>query len=288
MGEEKEDPYEVDYISSSGVYKTPFTLIILVQMFVGGMALVLINLWFINSIYFEITGTEFYSSGMSSGWWVWILLPLNIYGNIFMFSFSIILFSAGINKVFLKAPEEGVFEKGSKEWKNMHRRFWLAYLPIWLARAIPLPWADIVVYRFFGVKIGKNVVAYEGYIDPVLVDIGDFTMTSLHICIYSHLIYHDKVIIKNVHVGKECTIGPQTLISPGTIMHDGAILGANSYTWVNQELEGNLIHVGTPVNFNFPIQSVEESKKKAEVLKTKVFREDDDPDLKKLKEGEKE
>ena len=288
MGEEKEDPYKVEYISSSGAYKTPFTLIMLVQMFVGGMALVLVNLWFINSIYFQITGQEFYSTGMVSGWWDWILLPLNIYGNIFLFSFSIILFSAGINKLFLAAPQEGVFERGSKEWKSMHRRFWVAYLPIWLARALPLPWADIVVYRFFGVKIGKNVVAYEGYIDPTFVDIGDFTMTSLHICIYSHLIYHDKVIIKKVHVGKECIIGPQTLISPGTIMHDGAILGANSCTWINQELKGNLIHVVTPVNFNFAIQSVEESKKKAGVVKEKVFREDDDLDLRKLKEGEKE
>ena len=63
----------------------------------------------------------------------------------------------------------------------MHRRFWNAYLPIWLARALPLPWADIVVYRFFGVKVGKNVVAYEGYIDPEFVEIEDFTMTSLHI-----------------------------------------------------------------------------------------------------------
>jgi len=288
MEDEGKDPYDVDYISTSGVYKTPFTLIILVQFFIGGIILILINLWFINSLYFQITGEEFYATGMPNEWWHWILLPLNIYGNIFLFSFSVILLSAAINRFFLKAPQEGVFKRGSKEWKNMHRRYWISYLPIWLARALPLPWADIVVYRFFGVKIGKNVVAYEGYIDPCFVEIGDFTMTSLHICIYSHLIYHDKVIIKKVSIGKECIIGPQTLISPGTVIHDGAILGANSYTWVNQELAGNLIHVGTPVSHTFPIQSLEESKKKVEVLKTKLFREDDDPDLRKIKEREKE
>ncbi|KKN10320.1 hypothetical protein LCGC14_1037860, partial [marine sediment metagenome] len=123
------------------------------------------------------------------------------------------------------------------------------------------------VYRLFGVRIGKNVVAYEGYIDPQLVEIGDFTMTSLHICIFSHLIYQDKIIIKKVKIGKRCIVGPQTIISPGTILEDGAILGANSYTWVNQHLEGDLIHVGTPVSMTFPIQSLEESQEKAERLK---------------------
>lgn len=267
MAESDAEQIEVEYISTSGVYKTPFALIILLQLFIGGMVLVLVNLWFVNSLYSQLTGNEFYSSGIMTEWWHWVLLPLNIYGNIFLFTFSIILFSAMINKYFIKPPKEGVFERGSKEWKNMHRRFWLAYLPIWLARALPLPWADIVVYRFFGTKVGKNVVAYEGYIDPDLVEIGDFTMTSLHICIFSHLIYHDKVIIKKVSVGKNCIVGPQTIISPGTVMEEGAILGANSYTWVGQRLDTYLIHVGTPVNIKLPIPSIEDSREKAERLK---------------------
>jgi hypothetical protein len=49
-------------------------------------------------------------------------------------------------------------------------------------------------------------------------------------------------------------------------MHDGAVLGANSYTWVGQELEGDLIHVGIPVSVNFPIQTLEESVEKAETI----------------------
>ena len=135
---------------------------------------------------------------------------------------------------------------------------------IFLARAIPIPWSDIFVYRLYGVSIGKNVVAYEGYIDPEFIDIGDYTMTSLNICIFSHLIYQDRIIIKRVKIGKACVVGPQTIVSPGTIMQDGAVLGANSYTWIGQELESDLIHVGTPVSMNFPIQSLEESQEKVE------------------------
>ncbi len=266
---EKTDDSKVDYISSSGVYRTSFSLIVLVQLFVGGIIIVLFNLWFWSSLYFQLTGQHFYNAGFPDSWLWWFLLPLNIYGNIFLFSFSIIVFSAGIHKFLCwrHPPREGVFDRGSKDWIYIHRRYWTAYFPIWLARALPLPWADIVCYRFFGVHIGRNVVAYEGYIDPEFVEIGDHTMTSLHICIFSHLLYHDKIIVKRVKIGENCIVGPQTIISPGTIMHDGAILGVNSYTSIGQELDGDLIHVGLPVSMTMKIQSLEESKEKVDKTK---------------------
>lgn len=264
---------KIEYISTSGVFKTPFTIIILFQLFFGYFVAFLINIWFYNDLYFLLTKKSFLSFVLIGQWWEWLLLPLNLYGTIYLFVFSIVLCSGGINKILkrLCPLKEGVFKKGSKEWKYTHRRFWNAYFPIWLARAIPIPWSDIFVYRLFGVPIGKNVVAYEGYIDPELVEIGDFTMTSLNICIFSHLLYHEHIIIKKVKIGKACVVGPQSIISPGTIMQDGAILGANSYTWIDQELKGNLIHVGTPVSTSFPIQSVEESKEKVERIKDDIY-----------------
>lgn len=261
-----------EYISTSGVYKTPFTLIMVIQFLVGSFIIIFANLWYWNSLYFYIFGEPIFPLAILnnelSKWIMILLIPLNIYGNIFLFVFSIIIFSSVIYRFlnYLSPPREGVFKKGSKEWKYMHRRFWTAYFPIWLARALPIPWADIFAYRFFGTKVGKNVVLYEGYVDPLFVEIGNFTMTSLNICIFSHLIYHDKVLIRKVRIGNACVVGPQTVTSPGTIMHDGAILGANSYTWVDQELESDLIHVGTPVSMKLPIQSLEESQKKVEEI----------------------
>lgn len=269
MEEEVGPKFESELISTSGVYKTPFSLIILIQLFIGGLILFIVNLWFINSLYYLLTGTEFYSFGLKAEWYYWLLLPLNIYANIFLFVFTIILFSGGIFRVLnkLSPPQEGIFERGSKEWKYMHRRFWTAFFPIWLARALPLPWLDIIAYRSFGTRVGRSVVLYEGYVDPLFVEIGDFTMTSLNICIFSHLIYQDKVFIKKVKIGKACVVGPHTIITPGTIMEDFAVLGVNSYTAINQRLKGNLIHVGTPVSITLPIQSIEESQQKA--VKTK-------------------
>ena len=262
--------FKVEFISTSGVYKTPFTLIVILQFLVGCLLIIIINMWYYNDLYYLLTGNQFLPFLLIGQWWEWFLLPMNIYGNLLLFAFSIILFSAVIFKILNKIhpPEEGVFERGSKEWKYTHRRFWTAYFPIWLARSLPLPWSDIFVYRFLGVHVGRNVVAYEGYIDPELIEIGDYTMTSLNICIFSHLIYQERIFIKKVKIGKACIVGPHTIISPGTILQDGAVLGVNSYTWINQNLERDLIHVGIPVNITLPIQSVEESQKKAERIKT--------------------
>ena len=279
MEGEKDSQFDLEVISTSGVYKTPFSLIILIQLFIGGLVLFIVNLWFINSLYYLLTGTEFYSFGLKAEWYYWLLLPLNIYGNIFLFVFTVIFFSGGIFRILNKIspPEEGIFERGSKEWKYMHRRFWTTYFPIWLARALPLPWLDIIAYRSFGTKVGKSVVLYEGYIDPLFVEIDDFTMTSLNICIFSHLIYQDKLLIKKVKIGKACVVGPHTIIAPGTIMEDFAVLGVNSYTEINQRLKGNLIHVGTPVSITLPIQSVEESQQKAKKVKESTNSDDVTP-----------
>ena len=109
---------------------------------------------------------------------------------------------------------------------------------------------------------------YEGYIDPEFVEIDDDTMTSLHVCIFSHLIYHDRLIIKKVKIGKKCIIGAHTLILPGTKIKDEAMLGANSFTNPEQVLESNLIYVGMPANKSFTHKSIDESRIKAEKIKT--------------------
>ncbi|MFX0002210.1 MAG: hypothetical protein ACFE9C_12275 [Candidatus Hodarchaeota archaeon] len=272
--------FKIDYISTSGVYKTSFTLIMILQFFAGCVIIILVNIWYYNDLYFLLTGKRIIPFLLIGQWWEWFLLPLNIYGNLLLFTFSIILFSAVIFKILNKIhpPREGVFERGSKEWKYTHRRFWTAYFPIWLARSLPLPWSDIFVYRFLGVHIGRNVVAYEGYIDPELIEIGDYTMTSLNICIFSHLIYQDRIFIKKVKIGKACIVGPHTIISPGSVLQDGAVLGVNSYTWIDQELESDLIHVGIPVSMTLPIQSVEESQLKVERVKTESMKSADPND----------
>ena len=95
MDEKLESKFDVEYLSTSGVFKTPFTLIILVQLFLGGIILIFANLWFINSLYFLLTGNEFYSFNIQAEWYFWLLVPLNFFGNLFFFLFSFIFFFGG-------------------------------------------------------------------------------------------------------------------------------------------------------------------------------------------------
>jgi hypothetical protein len=261
------------FISTSGVFKTPFTLIILLQLYVGVLITIFANLWYWNNLYYYFTDQIVFpfpiNDSLIERVFFICLIPFSIYGCVFLFVFSIILFSVIIFKILnkLSPPKEGIFLRDSKEWKYVHRKFWTVYFPVWLARALPIPWADIFAYRFFGLRIGKNVVLYEGYVDPYFIEIGDFTMTSLNICIFSHLIYQDKLFIQKVKIGEACVIGPQTIVAPGTQMEDRAILGANSYSSIGQKLESDLIHVGTPVNIKLPLQSVEDSQQKVSKIK---------------------
>ena len=83
---------------------------------------------------------------------------------------------------------------------------------------------------------------YEGYIDPLFVEIGDFTMTSLNICIFSHLIYHDGVFIKKVKIGKACVV----LEEINDVQNTGRVrMGKEE--WRAESNSGNDITAGTKV-----------------------------------------
>ena len=85
--EKERESFNIDYISTSGVYKTPFTLIVLLQFHIGIFIIILVNLWYWNYLYFFLTGDLIFPMDVVEDEWIkWILiflLPLNIYGNIF-------------------------------------------------------------------------------------------------------------------------------------------------------------------------------------------------------------
>ncbi len=238
-------------ISTSGIFKDKASFFLLIEFICGISIVIYTSLWLIDYL-------------LQGFWILWLLVPLSVYSCLYLFTFSItfiaFLLLRLVNKVY--PPKEGIFERNSKDWKFWRYRYWITYLPLWSVRALPLPWLDIAVYRIFGVKLGRNVCIYDGWVDPEFITIGDHTMTSLNTIIHSHLIYNDKLIIKRVEIGRNCIIGPQTIVSPGTTLEEGTILGANSITKIGQALEGGKIHIGVPVSKSFPIMSIEETENK--------------------------
>ncbi len=99
-----------------------------------------------------------------------------------------------------------------------------------------------VVYRFFGVRIGKDVfIAPHVYIDemfPELILIGDGTIIGEHSAIFAH-----EFTIKHLRVGK-VIIGSQVVVGAFSIVRSGVSVGDRS-----------VIAMDTLVNKDVPPQS---------------------------------
>jgi acetyltransferase-like isoleucine patch superfamily enzyme len=231
-------------ISTSSVFNDKNSLVILIQMFLTILIVFFVNSFYIDAVVFK------------QMYWLLFLLPLNIYGNIWLFVFANAVVSMVFVRILKKLHpiQEGVFPIDGKEFKYYKLRYWFSYFAIWLARAHPLPWIDFVVAKMLGSKIGRNVCLYDSWVDIELVDIGNHVMTSIDSVLLSHLVYQDKFIQLRTVICDNCIAGGQSIVAPGVIIHEGAILGGSCTTYIGQELAPNLIHVGQPAFKTLPIQ----------------------------------
>ncbi|MBD3354236.1 MAG: hypothetical protein GF364_22330 [Candidatus Lokiarchaeota archaeon] len=240
--------------------------LILIPLFTLAFLLTLsANLWYFDRLISE------------RNWYDIMILPLNLYGEVWLFT----LVSAGLSAlsvIILKKIHPiniGIFDlntkEGKEEFKYYKLRYWCSYYALWVGRATPLPWADMLIFKMLGLNMGSNVCLYDSWMDVELVDIGDFVMTSLNTALLSHVIYDDYFIQLPTVCSKNSITGGQSLVAPGTFLGEGGILGAACSTYMGQKLKGNLIHVGDPVRRTFPIRIGEKVpvQKKAEVKKDK-------------------
>ncbi len=205
------------------------------------------------------TNKYFYQYMFEENLWLITLLPLSIYGLIWQFALYSLIIGGIIYKILVKIepPKEGTFELDGREFHFYCYRFWIAYYTLWTLRAMPLPWVDMYGFKLFGVKVGKDVVLYDSWIDIEFVEIGDHVMLSLNTAVFSHCIYRDKFLVQRVVVEKNAIVGAEALVAPGTHIEEGAIIGAASTTHIGQRLKDYRIHVGTPCSKTFPIRIVE-------------------------------
>lgn len=227
-----------------------------------GRWIVVVEFWLVTSAILFINAWYF-KLAIQGPWYWWFLLPLNILGNLYLFSMLTAILSWIILQILrkLEPPKEGMFPIKSREFRFYCRRFWTLYYPLYLFRAMPLPWSDMVAFRMFGVKVGKSVVLYDGWVDPEYIQVGGSVMLSLNSQLLSHCVYKDHFYVKRTSVGKNAIVGAQTIAAPGTIIEDGAILGANALTKIDQHLEAYLTHVGIPISKSLPIRIKEKEKK---------------------------
>ncbi len=245
-------------VTSSNIYTDKNSLIILIQFIFGILIVTTVN-WFPIKIIFD---------DFSRNWYLLLFMPFGMYGNLWLFTFSVAGFTSIVIKIlkWIHPIQQGVFSFDSKEFKFYKKRYWASYFAMWLARALPLPWVDYIVYSMLGNKVGSYVCLYDSVIDIELIEFGKSVMTSMNSIIMSHAIYQDKFIQLRTILKDNSIVGAEAVVAPGTVLGEEGILGAGCSSYIGQHLEGGVVHLGNPATKIIPQKpigknSLEEQKK---------------------------
>jgi acetyltransferase-like isoleucine patch superfamily enzyme len=138
----------------------------------------------------------------------------------------------------------------------------------------PCEWKN-VVYRWFGVNIGKNVsIAHHVVFDflfPELITIEDGVMIGSDCEFSTHDFVRRWFAMGRIRIGRGAIIAGYTIIGPGVTVGCNAITGLRSF--VKSDIPPNEFWAGTPARFKKTLSSSELAPRRdVEIIK---YREED-------------
>ena len=177
-------------------------------------------------------------------------LPIAIFSMLFLFILGCMFFSKLILILInlLHKPKEGVFiaQIGDKDFEFWCLRTELKKLVMWLVRNFPLPWMDVLAFRWFGVKIDFSSHLQDSWCDMEFIKFGRKVMIGQGSVVMSSMVVGTYLIIKKTIFDDYTVIGGMACVSPGTITGKDVLLGAISLSVLNQVLESEWIYFGIP------------------------------------------
>ncbi|MHA1112587.1 MAG: acyltransferase [Promethearchaeota archaeon] len=179
-----------------------------------------------------------------------ITLPIFVVMWYFVWLFSAIFFS----KIFLiivnlvHKPKEGYFprDRKNKDFKFWSLRATIKKFAFWLCHKFPLPWLDIIAFKWFGVKVSLSTSLFDSWVDSEFIEIGKHTMIGQGSVIMSSMITRDWLILRKVKIGDHCVVGGYSVVAPGTTIEDNVVIAVHSSTSVGQTLESDWVYIGQP------------------------------------------
>ncbi|MFX1435777.1 MAG: hypothetical protein ACFFAA_01020 [Promethearchaeota archaeon] len=239
LDDEKEENLVIDFVTSSAISRVNIKFLILyIPIFwLSGM---------MDSIIFYT-----YTYYVQNPFLLIFFLPTIIIFMWFIFIFCCLIFS----KLFLTLinlihqPREGVFkaEKGDTDFEFWCLRTELKKIVLWLVRNWPIPWMDILVFKWFGIKMGLSISLYDAWCDTEFIHFGRKVLIGQGATIMSSMVIGKYLIIKKVIFDDYVLIGGETTIAPGTIVGKETLVGAMSYSVYNQILEPGWVYFGMPI-----------------------------------------
>lgn len=124
----------------------------------------------------------------------------------------------------------------------------LNFLIIHTCRFLPSLALKNVLYRFIGIKVGKDVsiglMAMFDIFFPEFIEIGENTVIGYNVTLLAHEYLVDEWRRGRVRIGRNVMIGANTTILPGVDIGDGAMISACSL--VNRDVEAGSFVGGVP------------------------------------------
>ncbi|GAH04726.1 unnamed protein product, partial [marine sediment metagenome] len=136
----------------------------------------------------------------------WILMAFFLPAMVIIMWFIFIIASFFFTKLFLilinliHKPKEGVFkaEKGNTDFEFWCLRIEIKKIVLWLMRNSIIPWMDIIVFKWFGIKISFSSGLYDSWCDAEFIHFGRKVIVGQGAMIMSSMVIGNYLIIKEV------------------------------------------------------------------------------------------
>ena len=234
---EKED-LRIDFTTSSAISRVniKFLLLYVPIFWLSGMLDTAIFYAFTSYVHNWILIAFFLPAILIIMWFVFIF-------GCFIFSKLLLILINLIHK-----PKEGIFkaEKGDLDFEFWCLRTELKKIAFWLIRNWPLPWMDILAFKWFGIKMSLSSTLWDSWTDGEFIQFGRRVIVGQGSTVMSSSIIGKYLLIKKVIIDDYAVIGGQAIVSPGTIVGKDSVVGALSTTTYNQVLAPGYIYFGIP------------------------------------------
>ncbi|MHA1979654.1 MAG: hypothetical protein ACTSXN_00945 [Promethearchaeota archaeon] len=262
LGEQKRDKIDVesltkedlaiDFTTSSAISRIniKFLIVYIPILYLAGLVISIFWYEYTKGVWDFSNQTNLIRSIFIDNISTILFLPIAIFIMIYLFILGVLFFSKLllilINMIHL--PKEGIF---LAEVRNLDYDFWmfrtiLKKIALWLFRNGPIPWADFIALKWFGVNMDSSSHLYDAWCDAEFVSIGRKVLCGQGATIMSSMVIGKYLIIKRVVFDDYVMVGGHTTIAPGTIMGHDSVIGAISSTTYNRILDPNYIYFGIP------------------------------------------
>ena len=148
----------------------------------------------------------------------------------------------------IHVPKEGIFrtEKGDTDFEFWRLRTEIKKITLWLIRNWPLPWIDVIAFRWFGIRMDFSSHLQDSWCDMEFIKFGRKVLVGQGAVVMSSMVVGKYLIIKKTIFSDYTVIGGMGCVSPGTITGKDSFLGALSSTVFGQFLETEWIYFGIP------------------------------------------